>query len=177
MKSHAIVIAIVFNSLACNKQVTPATAVENTPVETSTTTARASSSIVGTWYDNFSEPHVFSEDGTVENDRFSKAAVATAAHCLHSGFDVKMCSDPRFLWRPHPTNKDAFMFAVRVPLTIGATETSPAQCFCPPEPGLPMLAILKDGALEVNTVGPDGQVLATSGYTLTRTASAPTTTP
>jgi hypothetical protein len=40
-----------------------------------------------------------------------------------------------------------------------------------------MLAILKDDALEIKTVGPDGQVLPTAGYTLTRVAPVLTTTP
>lgn len=177
MKSHALLIAIVFNSLTCTKQVTPATPVETVPEEAPLTQDAPSFSIVGTWYDNFREPFVFSEDGTVENATFDNATLTTAATCQESGFDVSACSEPRFLWRPHPTNTDAFMLAVRLPLTTGASETSPAQCFCLPEPGLPMLAILKNGVLEVNTVGPDGTILQTSGYTLTRTAQEPTTTP
>jgi hypothetical protein len=177
MKTHFLITAVAFTTLACTKPVTPDAPIETAPIEATATTESPSLSIVGTWYDELGEPHDFSEDGTVYNDRFIKAAVATAAQCFHSGFDVSTCSDPRFLWRPHPTNKDAFMLAARVPLTTGATETSPAQCFCLPEPGLPMLAILKGTALEINTVGPDGQVLPTSGYTLTRTAPDLTTTP
>jgi hypothetical protein len=171
MKKTALTTVALLQTLACAKGVEPAA-----PVETQTEAAPEAvpkSNLEGTWYDNFREAYVFKADGTVENRAFESATLKTVATCTESGFDISACAEPRFLWRPHPTESEAFLFAIRIPLTRGATHTQQASCFCLPDPGLPMLAQLNGDKMEVNTVGPDGQVLPSSGYTLTRETPAP----
>jgi hypothetical protein len=155
-------------ALACSKPIPPANATDSLS-EVSTETA----GIEGVWADNLQEVWRFNADGTVDNSTFKRATLNTAKTCTAAGFDVTACSQPRFLWRPHPQIADAFLFAVRVPLTSGSTENNDANCFCLPEPGLPMLAIQTDDSLEVSTVGPDGKPIPTSGYTLKRRAINP----
>lgn len=168
MKNKALTTLSLLQALACAKVVDPVAPVEATPEPTS-----AQTTLEGTWYDGFREAYIFKADGTVANNAFKSATLKTAATCTESGFDISACAEPRFLWRPHPTASEAFLFAIRIPLTRGATDTQKASCFCLPDPGLPMLAVLKDGTLEVNTVGPDGQILPSSGYTLRRETPAP----
>ena len=152
---------------ACAKPVPP-------PQPVVETTEPAAFSILGTWYDDMGDPHDFNEDGTVISPQFEAAAQAAVGACSASGFDVSACSEPRFLWRAHPSQPSVFLFAIRMPMTTSGEGEEPAQCFCLPEPGLPMIAHEVEENLKVLAVGPDGEPLpGVDGFTLTREEPAP----
>ena len=174
MKTSVFHSILLLNLLACPKPVdpiNPVSPVESTPVETEQ--QAGPTEIEGFWYDDRQDSYQFNADGTVENEAFQKAAVETSTVCQEAGFDVAACSEPRFLWRPHPKDANAFLFAIRMPLTSVSKENNESKCFCLPEPGLPMLAIRNGDSLEVNALGPDGNPIPTSGYILKRTIPNP----
>jgi hypothetical protein len=166
MKTSLILMPLCTSLLACAKPAPPVAPQEEAPQP-------VTFSILGNWYDDMGDLHVFNEDGSVTSQQFESAAKTAAGICTEAGFDVSACAEPRFLWRAHPSQASSFLFAVRMPMTTGGTDEKAASCFCVPEPGLPMIAQAQDADLTVHTLGSDGQVLPTGGYTMTRTVPEP----
>ena len=164
MKTALILMPLCLSLLACAKPVPPVVA----PQEA------APFSILGNWYDDMGDLHVFNEDGTVTNQQFVVAAQTAVGVCSEAGFDVSACAEPRFLWRAHPEEASFFFFAVRKPLTTGGSADKAPTCFCLPEPGLPMSARVVGEHLEVLSLGPDGEPIpGVNGFIMSRTQPEP----
>ena len=125
-------------------------------------------SILGAWTDEGGDTYRFKDDGSLEAPQALEGAQETVTACLEANMNIATCTEPRFRWLGHPTDDARYLIAMSMPLMNRVEETQELECFCPPEPGLPFSALLKDDSLVLNALQPNGAPVPGGGFTLTR---------